>query len=91
MVSPHLVTMTRDPNARYVSPAGWERILAYGLVIAIVGMVGDLCESLIKRDLGKKDSAPLMPGFGGLLDLLDSVIFTGPIAYLLWLAWPPAV
>lgn len=74
-----------------LSPAGWERILVYGLVIAIVGMVGDLCESLIKRDLGKKDSAPLMPGFGGLLDLLDSVIFTGPIAYLLWLAWPPAV
>ena len=53
-------------------------------------MVGDLCESLIKRDLGKKDAAALMPGFGGLLDLTDSVLYAGPIAYLLWLPLPLA-
>jgi phosphatidate cytidylyltransferase len=51
-------------------------------------IVGDLAESLIKRDVGRKDSAPLLPGFGGLLDLLDSVIFVGPAAYLLWLVLP---
>jgi phosphatidate cytidylyltransferase len=51
-------------------------------------MVGDLCESLIKRDLGKKDAAALMPGFGGLLDLTDSVLYAGPIAYLLWIVLP---
>ena len=51
-------------------------------------MVGDLMESLLKRDAGKKDSAALFPGFGGLLDLLDSVIYAGPVAYLLWVILP---
>lgn len=63
-------------------------VLGYGAVLGIVGVVGDLCESLIKRDGGHKDSARLLPGFGGLLDLLDSVLFTGPVAYLLWMLVP---
>jgi len=67
-------------------PLIWS--VVYGLVIGIVGLVGDLCESLIKRDLGKKDAAALMPGFGGLLDLTDSVLYAGPIAYLLWSILP---
>ena len=58
--------------------------LVYGLVIGVVALAGDLCESLIKRDVGKKDSAPLFPGFGGLLDLLDSVLYAGPVAVILW-------
>jgi phosphatidate cytidylyltransferase len=70
------------------APGPWYWAVLYGAVLGVVGMVGDLCESLIKRDVGQKDSAPLLPGFGGLLDLLDSVIFTGPVAYLLWL-WLP--
>lgn len=69
-------------------PAAWYWSLVYGVIVSAVGMVGDLAESLIKRDVGRKDSAPLLPGFGGLLDLLDSVIFTGPAAYLLWLVLP---
>jgi len=67
-------------------PAVWS--VVYGVVISIAGMIGDLCESLIKRDLGKKDAAALMPGFGGLLDLTDSVCYAGPIAYLLWTVLP---
>ncbi|HUE17473.1 MAG TPA: phosphatidate cytidylyltransferase [Planctomycetaceae bacterium] len=67
-------------------PALWS--VVYGLLIGVAGMVGDLCESLIKRDLGKKDAAALMPGFGGLLDLTDSVLYAGPIAYLLWTVLP---
>jgi len=66
----------------------WYWALFFGLAIGVVGLVGDLCESLIKRDLGKKDSAPLLPSFGGLLDLLDSVIYAAPVAYLLWLILP---
>ncbi|MSR56590.1 MAG: CDP-archaeol synthase [Planctomycetaceae bacterium] len=62
--------------------------VTYGIILGILGIVGDLAESLIKRDVGRKDSAPLLPGFGGLLDLLDSVIFVGPAAYLLWLCLP---
>lgn len=58
--------------------------LAYGVVIGVMGMLGDLAESLLKRDLGRKDSSPWMPGFGGVLDLLDSILFTAPVAYLCW-------
>jgi phosphatidate cytidylyltransferase len=67
-------------------PAVWS--VVYGVVISIAGMIGDLCESLIKRDLGKKDASALMPGFGGLLDLTDSVLYAGPIAFLLWTVLP---
>jgi phosphatidate cytidylyltransferase len=63
-------------------PGLWSAV--YGLVIGTVGMIGDLCESLIKRDLGKKDAASLMPGYGGLLDLIDSVLYAGPVALVLW-------
>jgi len=69
-------------------PAEWYWSVLYGVVIGALGIVGDLAESLIKRDVGRKDSAPLLPGFGGLLDLLDSVIFVGPVAYFLWLVLP---
>lgn len=60
----------------------------YGAILGVVGLVGDLCESLIKRDVEKKDAAALMPGFGGLLDLLDSILFAGPVALLLWWILP---
>lgn len=65
-------------------PPAWYWAVLYGCILGVVGLIGDLCESLIKRDVGRKDSAPLLPGFGGLLDLLDSVIYAGPVAYLLW-------
>ncbi|MBX3441155.1 MAG: phosphatidate cytidylyltransferase [Planctomyces sp.] len=65
------------------------RAIAWGLTFGLIGLVGDLCESLIKRDVGRKDAAALFPGFGGLLDLLDSVIYAGPVAWLWWLIWPP--
>lgn len=69
-------------------PCAWYWSVLYGLIIGLVGLVGDLCESLIKRDVGQKDSAPLLPGFGGLLDLLDSILYAGPIAYVLWSVLP---
>ena len=64
-------------------------ILAFSAVIGLIGLVGDLCESLIKRDVQKKDSAILIPGFGGLLDLLDSPLFAGPFALAWWTLIPP--
>jgi phosphatidate cytidylyltransferase len=68
----------------------WSLAL-YGVVIGVMGLMGDLCESLIKRDVGRKDSATLFPGFGGLLDVIDSVIFAGPVAYLMWVFLPLTV
>jgi phosphatidate cytidylyltransferase len=76
-------------NRTWSSPA-WHWAATYGLILGVVGLIGDLCESLIKRDVGKKDSAALFPGFGGLLDLMDSVLYAGPIAYILWKALPLA-
>lgn len=74
-------------SADYVGGPAVFGIL-YGMIIGVVGLLGDLCESLIKRDVGRKDSAVLLPGFGGVLDVLDSVIFAGPVAYVLWLFLP---
>jgi phosphatidate cytidylyltransferase len=58
--------------------------LGYGVIVGIAGILGDLAESLIKRDVGRKDSSTWMPGFGGVLDLLDSVLFAAPVAFLCW-------
>ncbi|MDA1018533.1 MAG: phosphatidate cytidylyltransferase [Planctomycetota bacterium] len=69
-------------------PIPWVWTIVFGAIIGVVGLIGDLAESLIKRDCGKKDSASLLPGFGGLLDLLDSVIYAGPVAYVLWTVLP---
>ncbi len=74
-------------NAAWQPSPAWAACV-YGAVVGLTGMIGDLCESLLKRDAGKKDSAALFPGFGGLLDLLDSVLYAGPVAYALWV-WLP--
>jgi phosphatidate cytidylyltransferase len=57
--------------------------LAFGAVMAVVAVVGDLAESMLKRDLGIKDMSQLLPGHGGLMDRLDSILFAVPTAYLL--------
>ena len=60
---------------------GWFDVVAIGLVGAVLGQLGDLAESLIKRSAGVKDSGSLLPGHGGLLDRIDAVLFIGPFVY----------
>ena len=60
---------------------GVQHLLILGLLLGILGQLGDLSESLIKRDCQAKDSGDLLPGMGGVLDVLDSLLFTSPICY----------
>jgi phosphatidate cytidylyltransferase len=57
--------------------------LLFGVVTSVAGQLGDLAESLYKRQAGVKDSSGLIPGHGGILDRLDSLYFVLPVAYLL--------
>jgi phosphatidate cytidylyltransferase len=63
--------------------------IVFGLAAVAAATLGDLGESLIKRDLGIKDMGHLLPGHGGVMDRLDSLLATAPVAYLLLTAWAP--
>jgi phosphatidate cytidylyltransferase len=73
------------PFAEFFSDYGRVgRVSLYAIALCAAGIIGDLAESVLKRDAGVKDSSAWMPGFGGVLDLLDSLLGAAPVAYLLW-------
>lgn len=75
--------------APVIAGANWVKpslavMLGYGVALALAGMVGDLAESLLKRDMQRKDSSSWLPGLGGVLDIIDAPLIAGPVAWLWW-------
>ena len=67
----------------YLLDGDWWVGLALGVIAAVMATLGDLCESVIKRDLGIKDMSQVIPGHGGLMDRLDSLLATAAPTWLL--------
>jgi len=63
----------------------WWLAVVFGVVFAFIGQLGDLAESMIKRDARQKDSTNAIPGFGGILDVIDSPLVSGVFAYLFFI------
>ena len=63
----------------------WWSAVIFGVCFAFIGQIGDLVESMMKRDAEQKDSANNVPGFGGILDIIDSTLVAAPFAYLFFM------
>jgi phosphatidate cytidylyltransferase len=69
-------------NFLFLAEVGFLRLIGPAVVVALFGQLGDLVESIFKREMGKKDSSDLIPGHGGVLDRFDSILFAAPALYL---------
>ena len=65
-----------------IATIGWLRILPLGIILACLGLMGDLVESSLKREAQMKDAGNTLPGYGGIMDLLDSLILNAPVTYI---------
>jgi phosphatidate cytidylyltransferase len=72
-----------------VRTLSWPAAIGYGIVVGSVAQLGDLMESMIKRDCARKDASDALPGFGGVLDVMDSLLFASPVALGYWLLFGP--
>ncbi len=78
-IAPATLDVRPDPSV------AWWRWALMGLIVAVAGTCGDLAESMIKRDAGQKDSSRWLPGLGGVLDVIDSLLSGAPAAYACWI------
>jgi phosphatidate cytidylyltransferase len=64
-----------------LSALNWTHAAVLGLLLGFAAVIGDLAESIVKRSTGVKDSGNFLPGIGGALDLIDSLLFTAPLLF----------
>ncbi|MBS7817655.1 phosphatidate cytidylyltransferase [Wohlfahrtiimonas chitiniclastica] len=76
-----VTTLLSTCLAPYLTILTWQQGLMAGIVLAISGFIGDVVLSSVKRDLGIKDSGALIPGHGGILDRIDSLMYTAPLFF----------
>jgi len=72
---------------RFALHASWWQGVVFGVVLGLAATLGDLVESAIKRDVGLKDMGKLLPGHGGIMDRLDSLLYCAPVAWALLNLW----
>jgi phosphatidate cytidylyltransferase len=78
-----LALLLRLPLCGVLTAFSWPATLLFGLAVGFAGMMGDLSASLLKRSAGAKDAGISVPGYGGVLDVMDSLTVAGPVAYFL--------
>ncbi|MGA2679270.1 MAG: phosphatidate cytidylyltransferase [Sedimentisphaerales bacterium] len=77
-----LAALTAVAFAVFCDIMSWRLAIVFGVIFAFLGQLGDLAESMLKRDAETKDSSNSVPGFGGILDVVDSILITAPFGYL---------
>ncbi len=77
-----LIALVLIVRAGWLPGLDYFDAIALGLITGVAGQLGDFAESLVKRDVGVKDSSNLLPGHGGAWDRLDSILFAAPLSYL---------
>jgi len=80
-----IVSLLFVPSTPLNLPLSYGQAVLLGLLVSVFGQFGDLVESLLKRNVGVKESGKLIPGHGGFLDRMDSVVFAGIVVYLYYI------
>jgi len=84
-----LIVTALAKNALNAPCLDYGATVGFGLLVAPAAQLGDLMESMIKRDCARKDASSALPGFGGALDVMDSLLFAAPVAYGYWISFGP--